>query len=113
MIGPAPIMTSLDMVGFSLSLLPAEEAFVDALRAPVEPSFWPGMAPVFPNSDRVRAGIDESLQFASVAPCRAGNPPAGRFGRPDQRQTGFECARRETWRWPCGFNFRDAAQIIS
>ncbi|XAO71540.1 MAG: dihydroxyacetone kinase subunit DhaK [Acetobacteraceae bacterium] len=47
-IGPAPIMTSLDMVGFSLSLLPAEEAFVDALRAPVEPSFWPGMAPFSP-----------------------------------------------------------------
>ena len=43
LIGPAPLMTSLDMQGFSVSLLPltggAEEA---ALLAPAAPVAWPG-----------------------------------------------------------------------
>lgn len=40
-IGPAPVMTSLDMVGFSLSVLPYDKSFLDALLAPVESPFWP------------------------------------------------------------------------
>ena len=46
MIGPAPLMTSLDMQGFSVSVLavtPEDEA---ALRAPVAPHAWPGCNPV-------------------------------------------------------------------
>ena len=43
-IGPAPLMTSLDMYGFSLSAIPAEDAFIDALSAPAEPWAWPGIA---------------------------------------------------------------------
>ena len=39
--GPAPLMTSLDMRGFSVSLLPAEDAFLEALERPVEPHAWP------------------------------------------------------------------------
>ncbi len=42
MIGPAPLMTSLDMHGFSLSLLPVEGAEVDALQVPAAPVAWPG-----------------------------------------------------------------------
>ncbi|MEN3793147.1 dihydroxyacetone kinase subunit DhaK [Fulvimarina sp. MAC3] len=38
--GPAPLMTSLDMRGFSVSLLPAEDAFVEALERPAEPHAW-------------------------------------------------------------------------
>ena len=41
-IGPAPLMTSLDMHGFSMSLLPVDQAQLDALLAPVAPSAWPG-----------------------------------------------------------------------
>ncbi|MDJ0826038.1 MAG: dihydroxyacetone kinase subunit DhaK [Rhodobacter sp.] len=42
LIGPAPLMTSLDMHGFSLSLLPVSESQLAALRAPVGPAVWPG-----------------------------------------------------------------------
>ncbi|MEM6711842.1 MAG: dihydroxyacetone kinase subunit DhaK [Pseudomonadota bacterium] len=45
-IGPAPLMTSLDMQGFSVSLLPLSDAFADALAVPVAPWAWPGCLPV-------------------------------------------------------------------
>lgn len=45
LVGPAPLMTSLDMYGFSLSAIPARPEFLDALTAPVEPWAWPGIAP--------------------------------------------------------------------
>jgi dihydroxyacetone kinase len=41
-IGPAPLMTSLDMHGFSASLLPLTRKFSEALLAPVGPPAWPG-----------------------------------------------------------------------
>ncbi len=43
MIGPAGLMTSLDMHGFSVSLLPVDAAQVAALQAPVAPPAWPGL----------------------------------------------------------------------
>jgi dihydroxyacetone kinase len=46
LIGPAPMMTSLDMRGFSVSLLPASGADEAALMAPVAPWAWPGCLPV-------------------------------------------------------------------
>ena len=42
LIGPAPLMTSLDMRGFSVSLLPLGEGDEAALTAPVAPPTWPG-----------------------------------------------------------------------
>ncbi len=43
MVGPAPLMTSLDMHGFSLSLLPVdEETRLPALQLSVVPEAWPG-----------------------------------------------------------------------
>ncbi|NMM46078.1 DAK2 domain-containing protein [Rhodospirillaceae bacterium KN72] len=42
MIGPAPMMTSLDMRGFSISLLPVGKAEESALLSPVAPTAWPG-----------------------------------------------------------------------
>ena len=41
-IGPAPLMTSLDMRGFSVSLLPVAKAEEAALMAPVVCEAWPG-----------------------------------------------------------------------
>ncbi|MCR9174735.1 MAG: dihydroxyacetone kinase subunit DhaK [Alphaproteobacteria bacterium] len=41
-IGPAPLMTSLDMRGFSVSILPLTPEDEAALMAPVEPIAWPG-----------------------------------------------------------------------
>jgi dihydroxyacetone kinase len=45
-IGPAEMMTSLDMQGFSISLLPVTPDQVAALSAPVALSAWPGLNPV-------------------------------------------------------------------
>ena len=42
MVGPAPLMTSLDMQGFSVSLLPATREDEAALQAPAAPWAWPG-----------------------------------------------------------------------
>ncbi|EGL63824.1 dihydroxyacetone kinase protein [Agrobacterium sp. ATCC 31749] len=49
-IGPAPMMTSLDMQGFSISVFPAEKAELDCLSAPVALPAWPGLTPVKPVS---------------------------------------------------------------
>lgn len=46
MIGPAALMTSLDMQGFSVSLLPINNADQASLLAPVAPRAWPGCLPV-------------------------------------------------------------------
>ncbi|MEL6465067.1 MAG: dihydroxyacetone kinase subunit DhaK [Pseudomonadota bacterium] len=42
-IGPAPMMTSLDMHGFSVSVLPASAEDLDALAQPVPMAAWPGL----------------------------------------------------------------------
>jgi ATP-dependent dihydroxyacetone kinase len=42
LIGPAPMMTSLDMHGFSISLLPLEGDALANLEAKVAPHAWPG-----------------------------------------------------------------------
>ncbi|MEX0369906.1 MAG: dihydroxyacetone kinase subunit DhaK [Tateyamaria sp.] len=42
-IGPAPMMTSLDMHGFSVSILPVSDEELVALGAPIPMAAWPGM----------------------------------------------------------------------
>ena len=46
LIGPALMMTSLDMKGFSVSLMPVSKADEEALMAPVAPWAWPGCLPL-------------------------------------------------------------------
>ena len=46
MVGPALLMTSLDMQGFSVSVLPVSDADAPLLEAPVAPWAWPGCQPV-------------------------------------------------------------------
>ena len=48
LIGPAPMMTSLDMHGFSVSVLPATESDLAGLAAPVPMPAWPGLVEVKP-----------------------------------------------------------------
>ncbi|GFE65986.1 dihydroxyacetone kinase subunit DhaK [Litoreibacter roseus] len=43
-IGPAPMMTSLDMHGFSVSILPMDKVQEAALARPVPMNAWPGLA---------------------------------------------------------------------
>ncbi|WP_275288304.1 dihydroxyacetone kinase subunit DhaK [Halomonas elongata] len=56
LIGPAPLMTSLDMHGFSVTLVPGTPELLDALTAPTNAPAWPGVhgvrqAPTFtPNT---------------------------------------------------------------
>lgn len=50
LIGPAPLMTSLDMRGFSLSLLPLADGDAAALAKPVGPRIWPGSVSLQPVS---------------------------------------------------------------
>jgi dihydroxyacetone kinase len=48
LVGPAAMMTSLDMRGFSVSLLPLGPGDLAALQAPVPLAAWPGCHPVVP-----------------------------------------------------------------
>jgi dihydroxyacetone kinase len=70
-VGPASMMTSLDMQGFSLSLLPLDEDAEQALLAPAGPWAWPGAAPfgapsVLPLPD----GLKPARPAASAHPAR-------------------------------------------
>ncbi len=47
-IGPAPMMTSLDMHGFSVSVLPVNGEDLTALEAPVALAAWPGVNSIDP-----------------------------------------------------------------
>jgi len=47
-IGPAPLMTSLDMHGFSVSILPLDAENTRHLAAPVALSAWPGIQAIVP-----------------------------------------------------------------
>lgn len=46
--GPAPLMTSLDMNGFSLSLIDLDDRRREALLSPVAPTAWPAGARIEP-----------------------------------------------------------------
>ena len=48
LIGPAPLMTALDMHGASLSVLPLDDALEAALLAPVGVPAWPGAVRIAP-----------------------------------------------------------------
>lgn len=62
-IGPAALMTSLDMRGFSVSLLPATEANLAELGAPVNVSAWPVLAAI--------GGVEVLDMPPGIAPVRA------------------------------------------
>ncbi|MDG6093543.1 dihydroxyacetone kinase subunit DhaK [Acetobacter sp. AN02] len=44
-IGPAPVMTALNMNGFSLTVIALTDEIREALTAPAEPAAWPGTVP--------------------------------------------------------------------
>lgn len=50
LVGPAAMMTSLDMRGFSISVYPADRAELDLLSFPVALPAWPGVTAVKPVS---------------------------------------------------------------
>jgi len=71
MVGPAPLMTSLDMHGFSVSLLPVTAAEVAHLAAPVAPPAWPPLATLAPVTTRpLPDGLAPILPVPSPHPAR-------------------------------------------
>ena len=70
MVGPAPLMTSLDMQGFSVSLLPASREHEAALQAPCAPWAWPGCRAV----GEVEV-LDLPDGLTPIQPIPSGNPP--------------------------------------
>lgn len=106
MVGPAPLMTSLDMQGFSVSFLEVDEQAELLLLAPVDPMAWPGCLPVSePKILPLPAGLKPEAPVASkndaVEAC---------FGEMlrcvDRRRSGAERAGRPVWRWRYRFDFR-------
>ncbi|CAH0342785.1 dihydroxyacetone kinase subunit DhaK [Rhizobium sp. CECT 9324] len=68
-VGPAPMMTSLDMRGFSISLLPVEAQELDALSRPVVLPAWPGLAAIMPiNVASLPDGLTPITPLASDHP---------------------------------------------
>ncbi|KXV68096.1 dihydroxyacetone kinase [Acetobacter malorum] len=66
-IGPAPMMTALDMNGFSLTAIPLSAEIHDALNAPVEPWAWPGAAPFAAPTVRPLPALPETFRFPTSA----------------------------------------------
>ncbi len=69
LVGPTPMMTSLDMQGFSISLLPFSKADETALLAPVAPWAWPGCLVV---GEVAIASLPDGL--APIQPIPSSNP---------------------------------------
>lgn len=71
LIGPAEMMTSLDMQGFSVSLLPVTPAELAALASPVAPHAWPGLSALAPITIRpLPDGLAPIQPMASRHPVR-------------------------------------------
>ena len=65
-IGPAPLMTSLDMHGFSVSVMNLSDEQLDALRFPVAPVAWPGIQALCqPSIERLPDGLKPVRPIAS------------------------------------------------
>ena len=69
-VGPGPLMTSLDMHGVSASLLPLNPKLEKALVAPVSPSAWPG------TNRTAKISIKKFPQEIKPKPARPSSSPA-------------------------------------
>ena len=70
-IGPAPMMTSLDMHGFSISVMAADDGELAALASPVAMAAWPGLQTLSPVQT---APLPDGL--TPIAPIPSANPRA-------------------------------------
>jgi triose/dihydroxyacetone kinase / FAD-AMP lyase (cyclizing) len=73
-IGPAAMMTSLDMRGFSVSVYPADAAELEALGAPCAPAAWPGVQEIGPVDVR---GLPDGLR--PIKPLPSAHPATRAF----------------------------------
>lgn len=63
LIGPAPLVSSLDMKGFSLSLLKLNDAFEQAINEPVETIGWQKPVAFAPLRTLSHTAIQDSVEF--------------------------------------------------
>ena len=68
-VGPERMMTSLDMKGFSISLLALDDALEEAIASPVGPRAWPGARRPAPVQPRV-SSVNPPAVVASADPAR-------------------------------------------
>ncbi|WP_136068292.1 dihydroxyacetone kinase subunit DhaK [Modicisalibacter radicis] len=68
LIGPAPLMTSLDMHGFSITLMPHGEALATALSAPTTAPGWPGVRQVRTPQRFEPRSVQQASALADGAP---------------------------------------------
>ncbi|KPH05516.1 DAK2 domain-containing protein (plasmid) [Rhizobium acidisoli] len=73
-IGPASMMTSLDMQGFSISIFPADKHELELLSRPVALSAWPGVTAVKPV-----AVLSLPDGLTPIAPLPSKHEPTRRF----------------------------------
>lgn len=72
LIGPAPLVSSLDMKGFSLSLLKLNETFEQAINAPVETAGWLKPVAFAPLRMLEHSAIHSSVEFTPSANAQVG-----------------------------------------
>ncbi|ASJ73846.1 dihydroxyacetone kinase subunit DhaK [Granulosicoccus antarcticus] len=63
--GPVPIMTALDMPGFSISLVPLESSYRQALLSNIDCNAWPQISPVVKSEPIVPPALPGVPSFAS------------------------------------------------
>lgn len=71
-VGPASLMTSMEMRGFSISVLAATSDEVETLSLPTSLAAWPGMTEISPVTV-----FDLPTVCAQSVPCPAPIPPRG------------------------------------
>ncbi|MEA3545631.1 MAG: dihydroxyacetone kinase subunit DhaK [Thermodesulfobacteriota bacterium] len=74
LVGPAPMMTSLDMRGFSVSLLSVSDDDLALLQAPVDMANWPGCRTL---NDPIVRPIPDGL--TPIKPIPSDNPATAKF----------------------------------
>ncbi|MCU6669784.1 dihydroxyacetone kinase subunit DhaK [Enterobacteriaceae bacterium H4N4] len=67
LIGPAPLVSSLDMKGFSLSLLKLNASFEQALNAPVETLGWQKPVAFSPLRTLAHTALEDRVEFTPSA----------------------------------------------
>lgn len=64
LIGPAPLVTSLDMKGFSLSLLKLNDFFEQAIKAPVETLGWQNPVAFAPLPTLTQTAVAKNINYS-------------------------------------------------
>ncbi|WP_333853451.1 dihydroxyacetone kinase subunit DhaK [Leclercia sp.] len=80
LIGPAPLVSSLDMKGFSLSLLKLNPAFEEALNAPVQTLGWQKPVAFAPLRTLSHTPLQDSVEFTPSANANVGQYLAAATG---------------------------------